>query len=174
MGLRLVKRSKRLHVTVLYPFLPPAAISEPLLASPGALCADFAAFEFTLDRVGWFGETVGWLGPSDPASDHWPFRQTAGPARRRRVDPPRPPRQRGRKGGHPDGWPAPWSHRYGGAQWPPSPCAPAARLRPPVFSCPSAVACPNVARALTAEIQRERRRHGGTHSPHPRRPDAGG
>ena len=58
------------HITVLYPFLPPAGISEPLLASLGRLFAGFAAFEFTLDRVGWFGEEVVWLGPRDPA----PFR----------------------------------------------------------------------------------------------------
>jgi hypothetical protein len=55
------------HVTVLYPFLPPAGISEPLLASLGKLFAGFAAFEFTLDRVGWFSEEVVWLGPRDPA-----------------------------------------------------------------------------------------------------------
>jgi hypothetical protein len=55
------------HVTVLYPFLSPADISEPLLASLGRLFAGFAAFEFTLDRVGWFGEEVVWLGPRDPA-----------------------------------------------------------------------------------------------------------
>lgn len=54
------------HITVLYPFLPPAGIGEPLLASLGRLFAGFAAFEFTLDRVGWFGEDVVWLGPCDP------------------------------------------------------------------------------------------------------------
>jgi len=58
------------HITVLYPFLPPTGIGEPLLASLGRLFAGFAAFEFTLDRVGWFGEEVVWLGPRDPA----PFR----------------------------------------------------------------------------------------------------
>ena len=55
------------HITVLYPFLPPAGISEPLLASLGRLFAGFAAFDFTLDRVGWFSEEVVWLGPRDPA-----------------------------------------------------------------------------------------------------------
>jgi 2'-5' RNA ligase len=55
------------HLTVLYPFLPPAEISEPLLASLRRLFARFTAFEFTLDRVGWFGDEVVWLGPSDPA-----------------------------------------------------------------------------------------------------------
>ena len=55
------------HITVLYPFLPPARIGEPLLASLGKLFAGFARFEFTLDRVGWFGEEAAWLGPRDPA-----------------------------------------------------------------------------------------------------------
>jgi hypothetical protein len=67
---RLVESAKNgvpAHITVLYPFLPPAGISEPLLASLGSLFAGFAAFEFTLDRVCWFGEEVVWLGPRDPA-----------------------------------------------------------------------------------------------------------
>jgi 2'-5' RNA ligase superfamily len=55
------------HITVLYPFLAPAEIREPLLASLGTLFAGFTAFEFTLDQVGWFGEDVVWLGPRDPA-----------------------------------------------------------------------------------------------------------
>lgn len=55
------------HITVLYPFLPPAGISEPRLASLRGLFARIAAFEFTLDRIGWFGEEVVWLGPRDPA-----------------------------------------------------------------------------------------------------------
>jgi len=64
------------HITVLYPFLPPAGISELLLASLGSLFAGFAAFGFTLDRVGWFGGEVVWLGPGDPA----PFRALASAA----------------------------------------------------------------------------------------------
>ena len=55
------------HITVLYPFLPPAQIGESLVASLGRLFAGVAAFEFALDRVGWFGEQVVWLGPCDPA-----------------------------------------------------------------------------------------------------------
>jgi len=55
------------HITVLYPFLPPAGTSDPLLTLLSRLFAGFAAFEFTLDRVGWFGEDVVWLGPRDPA-----------------------------------------------------------------------------------------------------------
>lgn len=49
------------HITVLYPFLPPAGIDEMLLALLGRLFAGFAAFGFTLDKVGWFGEEVVWL-----------------------------------------------------------------------------------------------------------------
>jgi hypothetical protein len=55
------------HITVLYPFLPPAGIDETLLASLSRLFARLAAFGFTLDKVGWFGEEVVWLGPRDAA-----------------------------------------------------------------------------------------------------------
>jgi 2'-5' RNA ligase superfamily len=55
------------HITVLYPFLPPAGIDETLLASLRRLFAGFAGFGLTLDKVGWFGENVVWLGPRDPA-----------------------------------------------------------------------------------------------------------
>jgi len=54
------------HITVPYPFLPPDKIGEPLLGLLRRLFARYAAFEFTLDRVGWFGEEVVWLGPRDP------------------------------------------------------------------------------------------------------------
>jgi hypothetical protein len=55
------------HITVLYPFLPPAVISDPLLALLGRMFAGTRAFDFALDRVCWFGEEVVWLGPRDPA-----------------------------------------------------------------------------------------------------------
>lgn len=58
------------HLTVLYPFLPPALIDDAVLTSLAALFAGFPAFAFTLDRVGWFAEDVVWLGPRDEA----PFR----------------------------------------------------------------------------------------------------
>jgi 2'-5' RNA ligase len=58
------------HMTVLYPFLPPALIDDAVLASLAALFGPFPAFTFTLDRVGWFDEAVVWLGPRDEA----PFR----------------------------------------------------------------------------------------------------
>jgi 2'-5' RNA ligase len=55
------------HLTVLYPFLPPGLIDDAVLASLGDLFAGVAAFRFTLDRVGWFGDDVVWLGPHDEA-----------------------------------------------------------------------------------------------------------
>ena len=53
------------HLTVLYPFLPPALIDDAVLASLTALFAAFPEFAFTLDRVSWFGDDVVWLGPRD-------------------------------------------------------------------------------------------------------------
>lgn len=62
------------HLTVLYPFLSPALIDDAVLTSLTALFAGFRAFAFTLDRVGWFGEDVVWLGPRDEE----PFRALTG------------------------------------------------------------------------------------------------
>ena len=58
------------HITVLYPFLPPAEIGPDVLAELSRLFAGVPRFSFTLDRVRWFGESVVWLGPSDES----PFR----------------------------------------------------------------------------------------------------
>src|ERR1700677_349069 len=58
------------HLTVLYPFLPPAEIGPGVLAELTRLFAGVPRFFFTLDRVRWFGESVMWLGPSDES----PFR----------------------------------------------------------------------------------------------------
>lgn len=58
------------HLTVLYPFLPAGLIDDAVLASLAGLFAGVPAFRFTLDRVGWFGDDVVWLGPHDEA----PFR----------------------------------------------------------------------------------------------------
>jgi 2'-5' RNA ligase len=58
------------HITVLYPFLPPAEIGPDVLAGLSLLFAGVPRFAFTLDRVRWFGESVVWLGPSDES----PFR----------------------------------------------------------------------------------------------------
>jgi 2'-5' RNA ligase len=53
------------HLTVLYPFLAPASIDAPVIASLRRLFARFPPFAVTLDRIGWFGEEVVWLGPRD-------------------------------------------------------------------------------------------------------------
>jgi 2'-5' RNA ligase superfamily len=53
------------HVTVLYPFLTASLIDDPTLHVLGRLFASVGRFGFTLDRVGWFGESVVWLGPRD-------------------------------------------------------------------------------------------------------------
>jgi 2'-5' RNA ligase len=58
------------HITVLYPFLPPAEIGPDALARLSRLFAGVPRFAFTLDRVRWFGASVVWLGPSDES----PFR----------------------------------------------------------------------------------------------------
>jgi hypothetical protein len=62
------------HLTVLYPFLPPAEIGPEVRAELARLFAVVPRFSFTLDRVRWFGESVVWLGPSDES----PFRQLTG------------------------------------------------------------------------------------------------
>jgi 2'-5' RNA ligase len=62
------------HVTVLYPFLPPAEIGPEVLAELSRLFAGMPRFSFTLDQVRWFGESVVWLG----ASDESPFRALTG------------------------------------------------------------------------------------------------
>jgi hypothetical protein len=58
------------HLTVLYPFLPPAEIGPGVLAELSALFAEVPRFSFILDRVRWFGDSVVWLGPADES----PFR----------------------------------------------------------------------------------------------------
>lgn len=58
------------HLTVLYPFLPPAEIGPGVLAELTRIFAGLARFSFTLDQVRWFGDSVVWLGPSDEG----PFR----------------------------------------------------------------------------------------------------
>jgi hypothetical protein len=55
---------------VLYPFLRPALIDDAVLTSLAVLFGASPVFTFSLDRVGWFGDEVVWLGPRDEA----PFR----------------------------------------------------------------------------------------------------
>ena len=58
------------HVTVTYPFVAAGAIGPAVLARLTGLFGSISGFGFQLDRVGWFGTDVLWLGPRDPG----PFR----------------------------------------------------------------------------------------------------
>jgi hypothetical protein len=59
------------HITVLYPFLPPAEIGDAAMASLAAVVAEIPAFRCTFAQARWFGSTVMWL---DPAPSE-PFRE---------------------------------------------------------------------------------------------------
>jgi 2'-5' RNA ligase len=51
------------HITLIYPFLPPEAIDDHVLAALHTIAAAEPRFDLALDRVGWFGDTVVWLAP---------------------------------------------------------------------------------------------------------------
>jgi 2'-5' RNA ligase len=53
------------HLTVLYPFRSAPSIDATVTGALRRLFAGFAPFAVTLDRIGWFGEDVVWLGPRD-------------------------------------------------------------------------------------------------------------
>ncbi len=55
------------HVTVLYPFVPPAQITAAVIDAAAAAVASVAAFDCSFAGTGWFGEDVLWLSP-DPAA----------------------------------------------------------------------------------------------------------
>ncbi|MFI6830212.1 2'-5' RNA ligase family protein [Kribbella sp. NPDC050241] len=58
------------HVTVLYPFVPPAALDEDVLRSLADAVRTVPRFRAGWNATGWFDEDVLWLAP-DPAE---PFR----------------------------------------------------------------------------------------------------
>jgi hypothetical protein len=58
------------HVTVLYPFVPPARITDGLIGAVGSCLATARTFTCMFSRVAWFGEDVVWLAPDPDA----PFR----------------------------------------------------------------------------------------------------
>jgi 2'-5' RNA ligase superfamily len=62
------------HITVFYPFLPPAEIDDDAVAALRALFEALPAFDATLERVSWFGSEVLWLAP-EPGE---PFRRLTG------------------------------------------------------------------------------------------------
>ena len=51
------------HVTVLYPFAPPRALTESTIARLAALVQSVAAFDCTFVRAAWFGSDVLYLVP---------------------------------------------------------------------------------------------------------------
>jgi len=55
------------HVTVLYPFVPPDEISDGVVSTLQGLFAGVAPFDFVLDRVAWFGDTVVYIAPAPAA-----------------------------------------------------------------------------------------------------------
>jgi len=59
------------HVTVLYPFVAPQAISDTLITTLAAVVRSVSAFDVCFVRTRWFGQDVLWLDP-EPAQ---PFRE---------------------------------------------------------------------------------------------------
>jgi len=51
------------HVTVLYPFVPPAELTPAVIETAAAAIASVAAFDCRFAGTRWFGETVLWLAP---------------------------------------------------------------------------------------------------------------
>ncbi|GAB6898536.1 2'-5' RNA ligase family protein [Kineosporia succinea] len=51
------------HVTVLYPFLPPAQIDDEVRGTLRDLFATQTPFDVTFTEVRWFGDQVTWLAP---------------------------------------------------------------------------------------------------------------
>lgn len=51
------------HVTVLYPFVPPAAITAGTVAALAKAVASVAAFTCQFPATAWFGQEVLWLAP---------------------------------------------------------------------------------------------------------------
>lgn len=58
------------HITVLFPFVPPADIDDAVLRRLAGIFSAVPAFEHRLVRTNWFDEDVVWLEPEDDA----PFR----------------------------------------------------------------------------------------------------
>jgi 2'-5' RNA ligase len=52
------------HITLVFPFLPPHTIDDDTLAAIQEIADAKTPFAVTLDRIGWFGDTVVWLAPN--------------------------------------------------------------------------------------------------------------
>jgi len=56
------------HVTVLYPFLPPAAIDDAVLAALGRAVSSVPRFTAEWTRTAWFDQRVLWVAPNPAES----------------------------------------------------------------------------------------------------------
>ena len=59
------------HVTVLFPFVPPAELDEEVLSRLAVAIHSVSTFTCVFERVEWFGDEVVWLAPEPDV----PFRQ---------------------------------------------------------------------------------------------------
>src|SRR3954470_19451750 len=59
------------HLSVVYPFVPPADVDDDVLTRLAAAVGSVSSFGCTFDRTEWFGEDVLWLAPEPDA----PFRE---------------------------------------------------------------------------------------------------
>src|SRR6478752_6231005 len=55
------------HITILSPFATEDRIDEQALSALRVLFASVAPFSFSLERIGWFDDTVVWLAPQPDA-----------------------------------------------------------------------------------------------------------
>jgi 2'-5' RNA ligase len=55
------------HVTIMFPFVPPARLDDGVLAALGEVLANALAFEIEFSKVAWFAEDVVWWAP-EPAA----------------------------------------------------------------------------------------------------------
>jgi 2'-5' RNA ligase len=61
------RRGVPAHVTLVVPWVAPEQIKQEHLDELSELLADQEPFEYTLEKVCWFGERVLWLGPTPAA-----------------------------------------------------------------------------------------------------------
>ena len=94
------RRGVPAHVTLVVPWVPPEQIKQEHLDELAELLADQEPFEYTLEKVCWFGERVLWLGPSPAAPFQAPDFAPSQPLRH----PPLAGRVR-RGSAAPDRWP---------------------------------------------------------------------
>lgn len=54
------------HLTLLYPFVPPADVDHAVLSRLEAVATRVSPFDAEFDDFGWFADQVVWLAPSHP------------------------------------------------------------------------------------------------------------